>query len=115
MYDGRQAEYCGEPFPVGGEARWRPTLRGPDDVPETVGPVRSLQVVAEGYAATRAGGRTYEPVPGERLLRAVGARPEWFGGTAEPDRAGRAHRRREAGVLAGLETPGGPAAARLGQ
>ncbi len=84
---------------------------GPDDVPETVGTVRSIQVVAEGYA----GGRTYEPVSGERRLRAVGTCPKWFGETAEPDRAGRAHRRRETGVLVGLETPGGPAAARLGQ
>ncbi len=169
MYDGRQTECCGEPFPVGDDVRWRLTLRGPDegaapetwqdsysalepvggglaggpgvialragepparpvgllavathgpgpdDVPETVGTVRSLQVVAEGYAATRAGGRTYEPVPGERLLRAVGTCSERFGETAEPDRAGRARRCRGAGVLVGLGTPGGPAAARLGQ
>lgn len=88
---------------------------GPNDVPETVGTVRSIQVVVEGYAATRAGGRTYEPVPGERWLRAVETCPKWFGDTAEPDRAGRGHRRTETGVLVGLETPGGPATARPGQ
>ncbi|GAA2928643.1 hypothetical protein GCM10010446_11440 [Streptomyces enissocaesilis] len=88
---------------------------GPDDVPETAGTVRSLQVVVEGYAVTRAGGRTYEPVPGERRPRAADTRPKWFGDTAEPDRADRGHRRTETGVLAGLGAPGGTATARLGQ
>lgn len=118
-YDDWQMECCGEPFSVGDEVRWQPAPRGPDDLaaethgpgpddaPETVGTVRSIQVVTEGYAATRPGSRTYEPVAGERWLRTVGTCPERFSGEDRPDRAGRGYRRSETGVLAVLETPGG--------
>ncbi|MET9516558.1 DUF6578 domain-containing protein [Streptomyces sp. NPDC002994] len=82
---------------------------GPGDVPETVGTVCSIQVVTEGYAETRPGSRTYEPVAGERWLRAVATCPKWFSNETRPDRRGRGYRRDETGVLVELETPGGPA------
>ncbi|MGR8010827.1 DUF6578 domain-containing protein [Streptomyces hypolithicus] len=88
---------------------------GPSDVPETVGTVRSIQVVTEGYAATRTGSRTYEVVAGERWLRPVDTCPKWFGDETRPDRGGRGYRRDETGVLVELEAPGGPASARPGQ
>ncbi|WP_274557769.1 DUF6578 domain-containing protein [Streptomyces spiramyceticus] len=80
---------------------------GPHDVPETVGTVRSIQVVTEGYAETHAGSRTYAPVAGERWLREVDTCPKWFANEPGQARRGRGYRRDETGVLVTLETPVG--------
>ncbi len=88
---------------------------GPHDVPATVGTVRSIQVVVEGYAETHAGSRAYEPVAGERWLRPVVTCPKGFRDETRPDRDGRGHLHQETGVLVELETPGEPASVRPGQ
>lgn len=110
---------AGRPGPVVGLLAVQTHGPGPRDVPQTIGTVRSVQVVTEGYAETRAGSRSYEPVAGERWPRPVGTCPEWFGDETRPDRGGRGYRHDETGVLVELETPGGghggPASARPGQ
>ncbi|WP_028811289.1 DUF6578 domain-containing protein [Streptomyces flavidovirens] len=114
---GVTALYAGEPLsrPVVGLLAVETHGPQPDDVPETVGTVRSIQVVTEGYAETHAGSRSYEPVAGERWLRMTGTCPKWFSDETLPDRGGRGYRRVETGALVELETPGGPVSARPGQ
>ncbi|MEU5577684.1 DUF6578 domain-containing protein [Streptomyces huasconensis] len=46
--------------------------------PDTVGRVRAIHVVTQGFAQTVEGSETYAPVPGERWLRPVEACPKWF-------------------------------------
>ncbi|MBT2399539.1 DUF6578 domain-containing protein [Streptomyces sp. ISL-100] len=116
-YDDWQMECCGEPFSVGDEVRWRLALRGPDEGARRPGltalyagepvthPVGLLAV--ETHGPGQGGSRTYEPVAGERWLRAVGTCPKWFSNETRPDRRGRGYRRDETGVLVELETPGG--------
>ncbi|MFJ2769982.1 DUF6578 domain-containing protein [Streptomyces sp. NPDC087300] len=89
----------------------RTTLRGLLSVerhggrwPDTVGRVRALHVVTQGFAETSEGSRTYEPVPGERWLRPVELCPKWF----QEERLSRTsqgpgYRRSETGVLVELE------------
>ncbi|MEU7579136.1 DUF6578 domain-containing protein [Streptomyces sp. NPDC041068] len=61
--------------------------------PRTVGRVRTVHVVSQGFADGL-------PVAGERWLRGVPACPKWFE-WGEPD--GRGYRRDETGVLVSLE------------
>lgn len=74
-------------------------------VPLTVGTVRSLQVITQGYAENRTGSRMYEEVPDERWLRPVDTCPKWFTRLAQPPAPRKEGYRREAtGVLVGLVT-----------
>ncbi|MEV3972635.1 DUF6578 domain-containing protein [Streptomyces sp. NPDC050698] len=75
--------------------------------PEAGGRVRAVQVVTQTWAETEPGSRSYEPVPGQRRLRAVGRCPKWFAET-EGERAadGRGQRSRESGLLVTLDVPG---------
>jgi hypothetical protein len=73
----------------------------PEEMPLTEGIVRSIRIVTQGYARP-APGEAFEPVAGERWLRAVDSCPKWFDdggwdGTAD-------YHRRESGALVGLET-----------
>ncbi|MGX1565330.1 DUF6578 domain-containing protein [Streptomyces sp. NPDC055506] len=68
--------------------------------PQVTGRVRAVHVVTQGYAETPPGSRSWEPVPGERRLRAVDQCPKWFA----DDAAERGHRRRESGVVVTLES-----------
>ncbi|MFE0178659.1 DUF6578 domain-containing protein [Streptomyces sp. NPDC059002] len=72
--------------------------------PDTVGTVRAIHVVTQGFAETSEGSRTYEPVPGERWLRPVELCPKWFQ-AEELSRtsAGPGYHRGETGVLVELE------------
>lgn len=67
--------------------------------PDTVGRVRSIQMVTQGFEL-RAG--TYEPVEGERWLRPVEKCPKWFTDPVDGCRE-QGRFRREVGVLASLE------------
>ncbi|MFE0102191.1 DUF6578 domain-containing protein [Streptomyces sp. NPDC059009] len=77
--------------------------------PHTVGRVRAIHVVSQGFAETHPGSRTYEVVPGERRLRSVDTCPKWFKSHEEQQvRDGRGYRHSETGVLVELEvTPPG--------
>ncbi|MGH4027885.1 DUF6578 domain-containing protein [Actinomycetota bacterium Odt1-20B] len=78
--------------------------------PRTVGRVRAIHVVSEGFAETHPGSRTYEVVPGERRLRSVDTCPKWFKSHEDQGqvRDGRGYRHDETGVLVELEvTPPG--------
>ncbi|MEU6675654.1 DUF6578 domain-containing protein [Streptomyces sp. NPDC046925] len=107
MYDDWQMECCGTPFSVGDEVTWQlgggPALysveRHGKYGPDTVGRVRSIQLVTQGFAL-RAG--TYEPVEGERSLHPVEKCPKWFTDPVDGCRE-KGHFRREVGVLVSLE------------
>ncbi|MFF4268393.1 DUF6578 domain-containing protein [Streptomyces sp. NPDC001536] len=76
------------------------------ELPETRGRVRAVQVLTQGYARPEPGDGAWEPVPGERWLKAVERCPKWFGDKAAgkgPD--GRPRRHRGAGVFVTLEVP----------
>ncbi|MFF9116025.1 DUF6578 domain-containing protein [Streptomyces massasporeus] len=75
--------------------------------PEAGGRVRAVQVLTQTWAETTPGSRSYEPVAGERGLRAVERCPRWFTET-EGERAsdGRGRRSRESGVVVTLDVPG---------
>ncbi|UUA09072.1 MULTISPECIES: DUF6578 domain-containing protein [Streptomyces] len=69
--------------------------------PQVTGRVRAVRVLSQGYAETPPGSRSWQPVPGERSLRAVERCPKWFAdGDAEQGR-----RWRESGVMVALESP----------
>ncbi|WPO74174.1 DUF6578 domain-containing protein [Streptomyces sp. KN37] len=72
--------------------------------PDTVGRVRAIHIVTQGFAETAEGSRTYQPVPGERWLRPVESCPKWFQ-AEERSRTtqGPGYRREETGVLVELE------------
>lgn len=98
----------GRPSPPPERARLRGLLtveRHSAVWPDTVGRVRSVHIVTQGYAETAPGSRSYEPVPGERWLREVEACPKWFMNEGEGQRDGRGYHRTETGVLVRLEVP----------
>ncbi|MFH8486069.1 DUF6578 domain-containing protein [Streptomyces longisporoflavus] len=107
MYDDWQMECCGKPFSVGDEVAWQlgggPQLyfveRHGREGPDTVGRVRSIQMVTQGFEL-RAG--TYEPVAGERWLRPVEKCPKWFTNPVDGCRE-QGRFRSEVGVLVSLE------------
>ncbi|WP_399924646.1 DUF6578 domain-containing protein [Streptomyces kanamyceticus] len=72
--------------------------------PDTIGRVRAIHIVTQGFAETAEGSRTYRPVPGERWLRPVESCPKWFQ-AEERSRTtqGPGYRREETGVLVELE------------
>ncbi|KUO23072.1 DUF6578 domain-containing protein [Streptomyces dysideae] len=73
--------------------------------PEVAGRVRAVQVLTQGYAEGTSA--AWEPVPGERWLRAVDECPKWFADKAAGKGGdGRPRRRRDAGVVVALEVPG---------
>lgn len=74
--------------------------------PDTVGRVRAIHVVTQGFAETSGGSRTYAPVPGERWLRPVELCPKWFQEEhLSRTSQGPGYRRSETGVLVELEVP----------
>ncbi|MGW6060082.1 DUF6578 domain-containing protein [Streptomyces sp. NPDC055189] len=115
MYDDWQMECCGKPFSVGDEVTWQlgggPTLYSVERHgvygPDTVGRVRSIQLVTQGFEL-RPGTDEYEPVKGERQLRPVEKCPKWFKDPVEGSRE-QGHFRREVGVLVSLEVREGGA------
>ncbi|MFG2497403.1 DUF6578 domain-containing protein [Streptomyces sp. NPDC048441] len=115
MFDDWQMECCGTPFSVGDEVAWSLSGEAPlysvelhgDEEADTVGRVRSIEVVTRGFTLP-AGTRTFEPVAGEQWLRAVDRCPKWFSDSVEGSRE-RGYFRREVGVLVCLEVPGGAA------
>ncbi|MEU6380878.1 DUF6578 domain-containing protein [Streptomyces sp. NPDC046909] len=70
-------------------------------LPEARGRVRSVQVLTQAYARSASGAGAWEPVPGERSLKAVGTCPKWFGDKEAGDR-----RLRGAGAVVTLDVPG---------
>ncbi|MFG2646621.1 DUF6578 domain-containing protein [Streptomyces sp. NPDC048436] len=114
MYDDWQMECCGTPFTVGDEVAWQlegePPLYSVErhgmEGPDTMGRVRSIQMVTQGFALTPDSGGTFEPVPGERWLRPVEECPKWFTDPVEGSRE-EGYFRREVGVLVVLEVSGG--------
>ena len=109
MYDDWQMECCGTPFSVGDEVAWQleggPSLysveRHGEEAPDTVGRVRSIQMVTQAFEL-RPGSDAFEPVEGERWLRPVEKCPKWFVDLAEGSRE-QGYFRREVGVLVSLE------------
>ncbi|GAA3081492.1 DUF6578 domain-containing protein [Streptomyces rectiviolaceus] len=109
MYDDWQMECCGTPFSVGDEVAWQlgggPPLysveRHGDEGPDTVGQVRSIQVVTRGFSWD-GGTNAFEPVAGEEWLRPVRTCPKWFEDMVEGSRE-QGYYRREVGVLVSLE------------
>ncbi|MEV0263917.1 DUF6578 domain-containing protein [Streptomyces sp. NPDC050617] len=79
----------------------------PQGVAPTVGLVRRIHVVTQGFAEPRTGSREFAPVPGERWLREVDLCPKWFRREVDGPqrlRRGVGYRRDESGVLVGVET-----------
>ncbi|MER6677889.1 DUF6578 domain-containing protein [Streptomyces sp. NPDC000983] len=70
--------------------------------PEVRGLVRAVSVVGQEYAEIPPCSGTWQPVPGERSLRAVDTCPKWFTDPAPP--TGTRHHR-ETGALVTLEVP----------
>ncbi|MWA10766.1 DUF6578 domain-containing protein [Streptomyces sp. BA2] len=111
MYEDWQMECCGTPFSVGDEVAWQlgggPQLysveRHGEEGPDTVGRVRSVQMVTWGFARA-AGTDTFEPVKGEEWLRPVESCPKWFVDPVEGSRE-QGYFRREVGVLVSLDVP----------
>ncbi|MFE7122521.1 DUF6578 domain-containing protein [Streptomyces sp. NPDC057654] len=101
------------PWPLPGRARvtGRLSVHGhgpsPEEVAPTVGLVRRIQVVTQGFAEPRTGSRSFAPVPGERWLREVDMCPKWFRREVDgPERmrSGVGYRRDETGVLVEVGT-----------
>ncbi|GAA1919219.1 hypothetical protein GCM10009837_50570 [Streptomyces durmitorensis] len=109
LYDDWQMECCGTPFSVGDEVAWQlgggPPLysveRHGDEGPDTVGRVRSIQVVTREFTL-RAGTQTFEQVAGAEWLRPVEKCPKWFADPVEGCRE-QGRFRREVGVLVSLD------------
>ncbi|MDQ0748011.1 hypothetical protein QF034_002242 [Streptomyces africanus] len=75
--------------------------------PRAEGRVRAVQVLTQVYAESAPGSRSWEPVHGERGLRAVDRCPKWFTETeGERGADGRGRRSREPGVVVTLDVPG---------
>ena len=71
----------------------------PDELPATSGRVIGVEVVNQGYRLSQP--RTYVPIDGDVVLRAVDRSPAWFGGGTEDTLA--QVMREESGVLVLLD------------
>ncbi|MGK5692601.1 DUF6578 domain-containing protein [Streptomyces sp. URMC 128] len=75
--------------------------------PHAEGRVRAVQVLTQVYAESAPRSRSWEPVHGERGLRAVDRCPKWFTETeGEPGADGRGRQSREPGAVVTLDVPG---------
>ncbi|MET8446389.1 DUF6578 domain-containing protein [Streptomyces sp. NPDC005209] len=128
FYEFWQMECCGTPFAVGDRVGWPLVIVGRDDIDsgdwaeelrthgalsrvekhggpahETVGRVRSIDLVHQDHAERAPGAHTLEPVPGTRALTPVDACPKWFRQEEPRTEAGLRRARRTTGVLVTLD------------